>query len=192
MGYVHRAAKSQIQLNTHALFKRFSKWVLQTSTALDSPITFPLTSSSVSLLDTPHLTDLKTSKCPNQTLESLFHHKYLLCQFIQLHGFLHQSLHWWLTNIQSGPVPLAFSTYSFRCHKGMSHFIYQNWAPNLPPWTIFLNSLNDNITPLQLLEAKLANLTLLLYIPHPIHRTCRFSNTWKYIQKSEGFLVAQC
>ena len=99
-------------------------------------------------LDT-HLTDLETSKCPNQIL-NLFSTTNTLS--VHPASWLYTPISTLMTHKYSKwSCPLGFFTCSFRCHKGMSHFIYQNWAPNIP-WTIFLNSANDNITPLQLLR----------------------------------------
>ena len=121
---VHRAAKSQIQLNTHALFKRFSK---VGPTNLHCPRFshyLPLPPLQSLLLDTPHLTDLKTSKCPNQTL-NLFSTTNTLS--VHPASWLSTPISTLMTHKYSKwSCPLGFFTYSFRCHKGMSHFIYQN------------------------------------------------------------------
>ena len=118
--------------------------------------------------------------------ESPFHHKYLLCQFIQLHGFLHQSLHWWLTNIQSGPVPLAFSHIHLDVIKAcLILFIKIELL-------IFLGQFSWTqrmiTSPLFSYWGQTSKLDSSLFVYTTSYSwTCRFSNTWKYIQKSEGF-----
>ena len=119
-------------------------------------------------------------------LESLFHHKYLLCQFIQLHGFIHQSRHWWLTNIQSGPVPLTFSHVHSDVIKACLILFTKTEL------LLFLGQFSwtqQMITsPLFRYWGETSKLDSSLFVyPTSYSWTCHFSNTLKYIQKSEGF-----
>ena len=119
-------------------------------------------------------------------LESLFHHKYLLCQFIQLHGFIHKSLHWWLKNIQSGPVPLTFSHVHLDVIKPCLILFIKT------EFLIFLGQLSwtqqMTTSPLFGNWGQTIKLDSSLFVyPISYSWTYPFSNTLKYIQKSEGF-----